>query len=168
MSRKVHERRRRNALNIAHATIRVLEFEDVMRDLHRAQTTVVVLGFLSDIAGLLIMKNEGHRHGPRFTPLAVKEEEWSYALNKDFISCAVGEGLAHVDRDLPVVLISTSRNLLRAHTLREKVRVTHCELAWLKALQDQGRGQFKWQTFETDVRKNEKRIPLFISLLRRM
>ena len=168
ISRDVKQLRRRDALDVASATVRVLEFAGVMRDLRRRKTAVVVLGFLSDIAGLMIMKHEDHTNGPHFMMLAVKDETWSYALNKDFIQCAANNKFSHVDDEVPIILISTTRNLLRSHRMREKIRVTHCEIAWVQQHQDQAKGRFQWQTFETSVQKNGSRVPFFVNLLRKV
>jgi hypothetical protein len=167
ISQDVKRRRHRNAVQVAKKTVDVLESAGVMQSLRRTNTAVVVLGFLPDIAGFMMMQEKGRKQGRHFMLLAVKDSDWSYALNKEFINCAVTKGFTRVHADIPIVAISTERNLLRSHTLRRKIRVTHCELAWLQLHQDVEQGKFQWQTFETSVWKNGSSVPLFVNVLRK-
>lgn len=165
-SPRILEKRRNNALAICNAALAALTQLGLVDQLRDAAKATVILGVLSDILGFMIMRDEGHKLGQHFFALAVNNADWTFDLNKAFISCTVGDkkhAFPHVDHDVPAVLISTSHNILRSRAVRQKVRVTHCELAWINSSGQ----QYEWETFTTSYTRGRTRVPLFLNILRR-
>ena len=160
------EKRRNNALAICNAALAALKQLGLVDQLRDAGKATVILGALPDILGFMIMRDEGRTLGQNFFALAVNNADWTFDLNKAFISCTVEDkkrAFPHVDHDVPAVLISTSHNILRSRAVRQKVRVTHCELAWINS----SGLQYEWQTITTSYTRGRTRVPLFINILRR-
>ena len=151
--------RKARAKHVYQAALRVLDTKPFYQNLKKRNKSIVVLGYLQDITAFMQARLDGNK---TFLPLGVTNKRWSYYLNHAFVKCAVNceNHFGEVDTTSPVVLVSTCRNLLRSHRLRSKVRITHCELAWITSSQSSS-CRYKWRTYRTFTHG----IPVFVNIL---
>jgi hypothetical protein len=159
VKRRIVLARKARAKHVYDVVLRVLKEKRLYQDLKKHHKSIVVLGYLQDITAFMQARLDGDT---TFLPLGVTKKRWSYYLNQAFVRCAVNceNHFDEVDTSTPIVLVSTSRNLLRSHKQRAKVRITHCELAWIHSSQSKV-CRYKWRTFETSTHG----IPVFVSVL---